>query len=509
MALPRWLSRSLSVFRRLQWKLSIAYTFVTVGVLTILLMGLMFVSFQLLFSTSQMSATLTRALTAAAAELAPALRESPPDMEAMRAWTNRVFTNRAISLVVSESSSNSTAIESFSSPASEDSTVIIFDQNGLILANHQNDSAAIGQPVSDSVAPGAAQMVERTLSTHQVGDNLLTLDTTLYQKDEKFALVGAPVFDRDGSILGGVLLVWARPNMMQMLGYSVMSVLPTTGFLTLMAGIIGILFGVLTARGLVSRLNKATRATAAWGRGDFSVRIDDKNQDEIGLLSADLNHMAGELQALMQTRQELAAVDERNRLARDLHDSVKQQVFAISMNLAAAQSLWEKNPSEARSRLEAALALSRQSQQELTGLIQTLRPVQLEKQTLAQALNDLVQSWSRQNQITAACEAQSNLPLSEEVERTLFRVAQEGLSNIARHSRANAASLDLKAVDGKAHLTIIDNGRGFDPQRPHGLGLQSMQERLHAVGGNLRIETGSAGTRLEATVPCLPIKEVS
>ncbi|MBN1373315.1 MAG: HAMP domain-containing protein [Anaerolineaceae bacterium] len=505
MAMPRWLSRSLSVFRRLQWKLTLTYTLVTVGVLTILLMLLMFVSFQLLFSTAQMSTTVTRALTAAAAELAPAMRESPPDLEALRAWSNRVLANRAISLVVSEDNS---VTESFSSPASDKSALIIFDQNGSILTTNQDNNALAGQPASDSIAPGAAEMVRKTLLTHQVGDSFLTLDTTLYQRDDDRALAAAPIFDRDGSILGGVLLIWARPNLMQMLGYSVMSVLPTTGFLTLMSGVIGIIFGVLTARGLVSRLNKATRATAAWGLGDFSVRIDDKNQDEIGLLAADLNHMAGELQALMQTRQELAAVDERNRLARDLHDSVKQQVFATSMNLAAAQSLWEKNPAEARSRLEAALALSRQSQQELTGLIQTLRPVQLEKQKLSQALNDLVRNWSRQNQITASCEAQSDLPLAEEVEQALFRVTQEALSNISRHSRANAASLDLVAENGRARLTIIDNGQGFDPLHPQrGLGLQSMQERLHAVGGSLHIESGSAGTRLEAVAPCLPAEE--
>jgi signal transduction histidine kinase len=456
-----------------------------------------------------MSTTLTRALTAAAAELAPAMRESPPDLEALRAWSNRVFTNRAISLVVTDSSTeNITATESFSSPASEETILIIFDRNGNILNARQNSNALTGQVVSDSIAPGATEMVQKTLLTHQVGDSLLTLDTTLYQKGDESTLVAAPIFDRDGSILGGVLLVWTRPNLVQMLGYSVMTVLPTAGFLTLMSGVIGILFGVLTARGLVSRLNKATRATAAWGQGDFSVRIDDKSQDEIGLLSADLNHMAGELQALMQTRQELAAVDERNRLARDLHDSVKQQVFATSMNLAAAQSLWEKNPSEARSRLEAALALSRQSQQELTGLIQTLRPVQLEKQKLSQALNDLVRNWSRQNQITASCEAKTDLPLAEEVEQALFRVTQEALSNISRHSRANAASLDLVAENGRARLTIIDNGQGFDPLRPQrGLGLQSMQERMHAVSGSLHIESGSAGTRLEAVAPCLPAEE--
>ena len=156
MAMPRWLSRSLSVFRRLQWKLTLTYTLVTVGVLTFLLLVLMFVSFQLMFSTTQMSTTLTRALTAAAAELAPAMRESPPDLEALRAWTNRVFTNRAISLVVTDNSTeNITANELFSSPASEETTLIIFDQDGNILNAQQNSNALTGQAVSDFDCAGS------------------------------------------------------------------------------------------------------------------------------------------------------------------------------------------------------------------------------------------------------------------------------------------------------------------------------------------------------------------
>jgi two-component system, NarL family, sensor histidine kinase LiaS len=501
----RGLFRLLSVFHRLQWKLTLIYTLVTVTVLSVLLVVLLVFSTQILFNMPQMGVTVAQALTGAAQNLAPVLREDPPDAAILDQWIERGFNGRAV-LFVSDDSDPS-AGTAFTSPAARDSAIVIIDRSGRVLTSNHPERFPAGQTFPADQSAEIAGLVVSALTSHPVEANPGMIDTRLWTTSTKFIAVAAPVFDRDGTVLGVVTLELRRPGFWEMMGYSLVSVLPSTGVLTIMAGIIGIVFGAVTARGLVIRLKKATQVTAAWGQGDFSARIQDQSRDEIGQLSADLNRMAGEFQALMQTRQELAAVDERNRLARDLHDSVKQQVFATSMNLAAAETLWEHNPAEARQRLETALALSRQSQQELTDLIQTLRPVQLEKHGLPQALENLVANWTHQNPINATYHTEGSTRTPAEVDQALFRVAQEALSNIARHSRANAASLVLTLNETLARLTIIDNGQGFDARHPQrGLGLLSMQERLHALDGSLRLESSSAGTRLEASVPVKPVK---
>jgi NarL family two-component system sensor histidine kinase LiaS len=218
--------------------------------------------------------------------------------------------------------------------------------------------------------------------------------------------------------------------------------------------------------------------------------------------------MAAEIETLLHERQDLAVVEERNRLARDLHDSVKQQVFATAMQLAAARSLLERNPSNADAaagRVAEAEALTRQAQQELTALIRELRPVALADRGLAIALEGHVTDWARQTGINAAVRIQGEQATPLDVEQALFRVAQEALANIARHS--HAAKMDVRVLwerDRLISLTIQDDGHGFDVDRADGkgTGLWSMRQRIAAVGGTLRItSSNSAGTRIDVSVP--------
>jgi NarL family two-component system sensor histidine kinase LiaS len=271
---------------------------------------------------------------------------------------------------------------------------------------------------------------------------------------------------------------------------------------TALAGVIGTIFGFFTARNLTRRLRNVSDVSAAWGRGDFSHPIQDSSADELGQLAGQLNAMSTQLQDYIHTRQELATADERNRLARDLHDSVKQQIFAINMNLAAVQSLWERDPQKARDRLDVTAQLARQAQQELTSLIYTLRPVQLENQGLAQALPELVSNWESQTGLKAICQVSEAVILPAEFEQTLFRVAQEALSNVARHSGAQTVQVRLESGPARVTLQVVDDGKGFDPgQTAQGVGLRSMRERMQALGGSLELTSDSGGTHLLATIP--------
>lgn len=211
--------------------------------------------------------------------------------------------------------------------------------------------------------------------------------------------------------------------------------------------------------------------------------------------------LVDELRETQQKLQELAVVEERNRLARDLHDSVKQQVFAISMQLSAARTALSQTDTAYSSVMEAE-RLAQQAGSELTTLINALRPAALESQTLADAVRGHVETWSRQNGIESEIVIQPMASVNPQTEHALFRVLQEALANVARHSGASRVKVSLQAESDRVFLKVEDNGAGFDVERNRkGIGMDSMKERLLAVDGELEVSSEkSKGTRLIAMV---------
>lgn len=206
-----------------------------------------------------------------------------------------------------------------------------------------------------------------------------------------------------------------------------------------------------------------------------------------------------ELQATQAKLQELAVVEERNRLARDLHDSVKQQVYAISMQLGAARALLDEGH-QAYNPVTEAERLAQQAGVELTTLIRELRPPGLERKTLDAALQEYLTQWSRQNGIAADLKLNGVLSVGVPGEDTLFRVAQEALANVARHSQARFVRVELAHQGDEIALIIQDDGTGFDMGGVEkGVGLDSMRERLEAAGGSLEISSQQdQGTKVMA-----------
>src|SRR5690606_11926289 len=225
---------------------------------------------------------------------------------------------------------------------------------------------------------------------------------------------------------------------------------------------VGAVFGWLATRGLRKRLVNLSAASQAWSKGDFSVAPRDKSGDEIGELTRNLNGMAEQLQALIHTNDELARLEERNRLARDLHDTVKQQTYAGRMQLTAAKNMLEADPKAAAEHIESALLLNRETQQELKLIIDELRPAALQGKGLAQAMQEYAARWQEHTgiQVETSISGDRSLPL--DVEQALYRVLQEALSNIARHSEADRVGLSLNLTPDQATLIVADNGRGFD-----------------------------------------------
>ncbi len=274
-------------------------------------------------------------------------------------------------------------------------------------------------------------------------------------------------------------------------------------YFILLAGVVGTLTGLLITRNVTRRLRRITQAAEAWSKGELAVEVRDSTPDEIGQLGQDLNGMAEQLRALLATREELAVVEERNRLARDLHDSIKQNVFATALLVGAARTHLPPDTLPAQTYLAEAEALAEQTRQELTGLIRELRPARLADKGLAVILRDYAAGWSRRMGIAATVHVQGERVIALDIEEALFRVAQEALANVAHHSGAAHVTIQLAWDGAQMGLTIADDGAGFDVARANGrgVGLASMRERVAAHDGTLTIASTAGATTVEATIP--------
>lgn len=483
------ISRFLSPFRRLGWKLTLSYTLVTVAALLVLEVIFITLTWVIVFTSSFIPLRATQMmLEYAAPQVRPFLEAPQPDLTGLERWMENVYAQG----LETEPGVRITLSTTF---GEESIKLVVVDEAGRFVAS---TPAALGE-YGETFLPDAPASLLAALNGEQDPDLLYT------RTPDHQLVIAVPVMGQDGRVLGALCFAteslqltgaeYAR-SMMGLVGLSLV-------VFTVAAGLLGTLFGFLTARGLTRRLRVLADAADAWGRGDFSAVVHDPSSDEIGQLSHQLNRMAERVQNLLQVRQQLATLEERNRLARDLHDSVKQQVFAATMTLGAAEALWERDPEAARQKVAEALALSREAQQELTALIRELRPAALERKGLAAALREHVEDWSHQAGIAAEVGVQGERPLPLEVEQALFRVAQEALANVARHSGATRTDVTLSFDDAAVTLTVADDGCGFDVAavEGRGLGLRSMRERVETLGGMLRVDSAETGTRMEASVP--------
>lgn len=361
----------------------------------------------------------------------------------------------------------------------------ITDRNGTVLATNS--------PEKQEVTPFDRRQLDRVLAegaeTARVTD----------PEGRKGLLVAAPIRTADGRVVGAFLVrerfPFTLPEVMRygFRDYFVDSYGSTVGLI-----LFGFILGYPVARNAAKRLRAISRTVEKWGQGDFSQRVADRSRDELGVLGHRLNAMADELGETMMLRQGLAAAEERNRIARDLHDSVKQQVFGLSLHLGAAGLLIGKNPAAAETRLRESENLVNQIQQELVSLIRELAPADGPDDTLPGKLSKLARDWSSQSGIAARVTGDRFPPLPASEALTVFRIAQEALANAARHSQATEVVIELRhhARDGRVEGIISDNGVGFDPERTGtGFGLRNLRERAeHLRNGWLRIESGKGGT---------------
>lgn len=226
-------------------------------------------------------------------------------------------------------------------------------------------------------------------------------------------------------------------------------------------------------------------------------------QEDIRIINlfADQAAIAIENARLYQQAQELAATQERNRLARDLHDAVTQTLFSASLIAEVLPRLWERNPEEGRRRLEELRQLTRGALAEMRALLLELRPAALTEVGLGDLLRQLAEAVTGRARLPVALTVESQCPLPPDAQVALYRIAQEALNNIAKHSRATQVAIVLHCQPDRVELCISDNGRGFNHTdiSPEHLGLGIMRERAESIGAALTIES-EIGRGTEITV---------
>jgi signal transduction histidine kinase len=207
---------------------------------------------------------------------------------------------------------------------------------------------------------------------------------------------------------------------------------------------------------------------------------------------------------LYERAQQAASLEERQRLARELHDSVSQALYGIALGARTARTLIDRNPAEAVEPVDYILSLAEAGLTEMRALIFELRPESLETEGLVAAISKQAEAATVRHglaiDLRLGQEPDVPLPLKE----TLYRIAQEALNNVAKHAHATSVSIELRPTPAELELTISDDGAGFNPagEFPGHLGLHSMRERAHKAGGELSIQsTQGRGSTVTARFP--------
>ena len=250
-----------------------------------------------------------------------------------------------------------------------------------------------------------------------------------------------------------------------------------------------VMSGYLASKNFIRRLRHMTSVSSAWSGGDLDRRIIDRDADELSEHSHHLNVMAAQLKELLGLKQEAAVQDERTRMARELHDTVKQNLFALSLQLAAISA---KAPDlgEAKQNLLESRDILKQAQEQLVGVISELQIIGPIHADAAMSLKTLCENLGRKFNVVMHRSIQPELMLPDNQIFVVSRIIQESVTNAIRHGNAKRIDINLAASKTRFELLIKDDGVGFNQTLPTaGTGILSMRERAASLpGGTFSIE---------------------
>ncbi|GKU80280.1 sensor histidine kinase [Paenibacillus sp. L3-i20] len=277
-------------------------------------------------------------------------------------------------------------------------------------------------------------------------------------------------------------------------------------------------FGYWAAQRFGGRMDTLHLSLKQAVNGNFEARIADDGHHSFVPVYREFNELAEQMEEKMLTLQrmgeqnilqesasnEAAVLEERKRLARDLHDTVSQQLFAIHMCASSLPKLQQVDHERSVAVLEQLIQMSNLAQKQMRNFISQLRPMELEGRTLQEALDKWFPDFCRQNSLQGVLEWRLTEQLSEAKEHQLFLIVQEAMANVVKHARAVSCTLTLADTERQVVMMLADDGAGFrvDTVKPGSYGLSTMQERAQKLGGTADIvsKVGS-GTRIKVTIP--------
>jgi len=497
----------MNIFRQLRWKLTMSYTLVTVSALLVILVVMAGILFTQIFvpkdylnPEGMIDAWMNGRMRSDYPMFCQILSQSPVDLELLNQY---LMESKS---VITDSELFRIGALQFSVSTTASIRVVIIGADGTFLGTSINDPtllSAIGESFDPTLVPG----LEGPYKSALAGDTKPGHLYTILEPNKRYVFAG-PAFNRnegsENQVVGVVVILFDAVPTQGDIPAHILNILGRSLVIFFLGvGIMGAIFGSFFAHGLTRRFNRISATTDLWSVGNFSSYIDDPAGDEIAQFTHRLDNMAKQLQSLLRRRQDMAVSEERNRLARDLHDSAKQQAMAASLELGTALALFERDPQGAKSHLVEADALVDAVRKELTNLVHELRPQDIDGRDFSDTLKEYAIEWSHRNGIELDFNIVGSNEISLETRQTLFRISQEALANVARHSSANCLKLSLEYGMNDVTMSIKDDGCGFDPGAPHGgIGLNSMAERAGVLGGNLSVESvPGQGTQIKVTLP--------
>ncbi|MFS0727228.1 HAMP domain-containing sensor histidine kinase [Paenibacillus sp. 1P07SE] len=288
--------------------------------------------------------------------------------------------------------------------------------------------------------------------------------------------------------------------------------------------LVNLALGYWAAQRWQRRIDTLHLALKQAANGNLAVRIPEEGARSFTAAFHEFNVMARAMERRMQLLQRIgeeqvmreaasneeAVMEERKRLARDLHDTVSQQLFAIHMSASSLPKLLEMDSERSEQLMQQLIEMSSSAQKQMRGFIAQLRPMELEGRSLQQALDKWFPDYCRQNHLQGVLDWRVDEPLSEAKEHQFFLIIQEAMANIVKHASASKATLTFSETEHQLILTIQDDGAGFraDQVKRGSYGLSTMRERAQRLGGDAEIisKTGG-GTRVRVSIPKYTLKE--
>lgn len=253
--------------------------------------------------------------------------------------------------------------------------------------------------------------------------------------------------------------------------------------------------------------------------GKYRTKLSVQGDDELGLLEQGFNELAIQMNVQLKSLQRLvdqnvmmikqaeqaAMTEERQKIARELHDAVSQQLFALSMLSSAAERTANSHPEQAIPLIQKISILSVKTLNEMRALLLHLRPMDLQNKTLASAISELLEELETRTDVTFDLHFPEQSALSQGSEEHVYRIMQEVLANCLRHADATQVKIVAEIRSSHFLLTIRDNGKGFDQSKKKqtSYGLLTIRERCEEIGGTARLFSKEGeGTEWEFQIPC-------